>query len=97
MTDVVYREMLAHPDDGVTGLCRRTGLSESAVHTALDRLSEMALIRPASGDAQRLHAVRPHLAMEILLGPQAGGGRGAAAATGGEPGRGGQTHLGIRR
>ncbi|AKN72633.1 erythropoiesis-stimulating protein [Streptomyces sp. PBH53] len=67
VTDVVYREMLAHPDDGVTGLCRRTGLSESAVHTALDRLSEMALIRPASGDAQRLHAVRPHLAMEILL------------------------------
>ncbi|GGT02477.1 MULTISPECIES: helix-turn-helix domain-containing protein [Streptomyces] len=66
-TDAVYREMLAHPDDGVTELCRRTGLAEGAVHTALDRLSEMALIRPASGDARRLHAVRPHLAMEILL------------------------------
>ncbi|MFF8732524.1 LuxR C-terminal-related transcriptional regulator [Streptomyces sp. NPDC015171] len=67
VTDLVYREMLAHPDDGLTGLCGRTGLAERAVHAALDRLSEMALIRPASGDGERLHAVRPHLAMQILL------------------------------
>ncbi|MEU6671825.1 LuxR C-terminal-related transcriptional regulator [Streptomyces sp. NPDC046727] len=67
MTDVVYRAMLEHPDDGVTELRGRTGLTESAVHAALDQLSEMALIRPASGDGQRLHAVRPHLAMQILL------------------------------
>ncbi|WP_225827961.1 LuxR C-terminal-related transcriptional regulator [Streptomyces naphthomycinicus] len=67
VTDAVYRAMLAHPDDGVSELCGRTSLAEGAVHAALDRLSEMALIRPASGDTRRLHAVRPHLAMQILL------------------------------
>ncbi|MER5878483.1 LuxR C-terminal-related transcriptional regulator [Streptomyces sp. NPDC001910] len=67
MIDAVYRSMLKYPDAGVAEISRRTGLSEGAVHASLDCLSEMALIRPASGDAQRLHAIRPHLAMQILL------------------------------
>ncbi|MFR9799989.1 helix-turn-helix domain-containing protein [Streptomyces sp. MS06] len=67
VTDAVYRMMLTHPDDGVTDLCDRLGLTEQALYTALTRLSEMALVRRASGDSQRMHAVRPHLAMEILL------------------------------
>lgn len=67
VSEAVYREMLAHPDDGVRELCDRLNLSDSAVRATLDRLSEMTLVRPASGNARRMHAVRPHLAMEILL------------------------------
>nr|WP_319355028.1 helix-turn-helix transcriptional regulator [Streptomyces turgidiscabies] len=67
MTEAVYRGMLKHPDDGVTELCGRLGLTESVVQATLDQLSELGLIRPTSRDAQYVYAVRPHLAMEILL------------------------------
>ncbi|MFF7160848.1 helix-turn-helix transcriptional regulator [Streptomyces sp. NPDC008086] len=68
--EVVYREMLAHPQDGVADLMYRLQLTEQAVLTALDTLSELALVRHSSEDLQRFHAVDAHLAAEILLSRQ---------------------------
>lgn len=67
---VVYREMLAHPQDGVADLMRRLALTEEAVRTALDTLSELALVIHSPEDPQRFHVVDPHLAAEILLARQ---------------------------
>lgn len=69
-TEVVYREMLVHPQDGVADLIRRLQLTEQAVLTALDTLSELALVRHSSEEPQNFHAVDPHLAAEILLARQ---------------------------
>lgn len=68
--EVVYREMLAHPQDGVADLMRRLRLTEQSVRTALDTLGELALVRHSSEDPQSLHAVDPYLAAEILLARQ---------------------------
>lgn len=68
--EVVYREMLAHSQDGVADLMRRLQLTEQAVLTALDTLSELALVRHSSEDPHNFHAVDPHLAAEILLARQ---------------------------
>ncbi|MBG0852322.1 helix-turn-helix domain-containing protein [Streptomyces spinoverrucosus] len=70
VTEAVYRGMLAHPEDGAAELRERLDLTEDAVRAALNQLSEMALIRPASGDEQRMHVVGPHVAVEILLARQ---------------------------
>jgi DNA-binding CsgD family transcriptional regulator/sugar-specific transcriptional regulator TrmB len=66
----VYRAMLAGPQAGVTELCSLLDLSESEVRTALDQLSEMALVRASTDDPSQLHAVSPHVAMEFLLAEQ---------------------------
>ncbi|MGW2043723.1 helix-turn-helix domain-containing protein [Streptomyces sp. NPDC001858] len=66
-TEAVYRTMLAHPDDGVTELCLRLGMSEEEVRAGLDGLSELALVRPSYDEPGRLHAVSPDIGMEILL------------------------------
>ncbi|MFJ6694974.1 LuxR C-terminal-related transcriptional regulator [Streptomyces sp. NPDC091272] len=68
--EVVYREMLAHPQGGVADLINRLQLPEQAILTALDTLSELALVRRSSEDSQSFHAVAPHLAAEILLARQ---------------------------
>ncbi|WTS79142.1 helix-turn-helix transcriptional regulator [Streptomyces sp. NBC_00104] len=69
-TESVYRGMLAHPESGVTGLSDVLGLSREEIRTALDRLSEMALIRPSAEDPQRMHALNPQLGMEMLIARQ---------------------------
>ncbi|MEG3628667.1 helix-turn-helix transcriptional regulator [Streptomyces poriticola] len=68
--EVVYREMLAHPQDGVADLRCRLRLTEQAVLKALDTLSELALVQHSSEDPRNLHAVDPHLAVDILLARQ---------------------------
>lgn len=68
--EVVYREMLAHPRDGVADLMYRLQLTEQAVRTALDTLSELTLVRHTSEEIQDYRAVDPHLAAEILLSRQ---------------------------
>ncbi len=68
--EVVYREMLVHPHDGVADLMRRLRLTEQAVRNALDTLSELALVRHSLEDPQNFRAVDPHLAAEILLARQ---------------------------
>lgn len=68
--EMVYREMVTHPRDGVAELINRLQLSEHAVLAALDTLSEMALVRNSSEGSRNFHAVDPHLAAEILLSRQ---------------------------
>ncbi|MGW2542922.1 helix-turn-helix domain-containing protein [Kitasatospora sp. NPDC001574] len=68
--EAVYRVMLAHPDDGVTAIAHRLGQDEHHVRTALDRLSELALLRPSAERHGRLRAVSPDIGMEILMARQ---------------------------
>ncbi|MEU6315284.1 helix-turn-helix domain-containing protein [Streptomyces sp. NPDC047014] len=65
----VYRGILDGPQD-VAELSARLGLPEEEVCGALDRLSEMALVRPSTEDSGRMHAVSPQVGMEILLARQ---------------------------
>ncbi|WP_405550576.1 LuxR C-terminal-related transcriptional regulator [Streptomyces sp. NBC_01171] len=69
-TESVYRAMLAHPEDGVEGLVSRLGRPAKEIRDALDRLSELALVRFSTEDPTQLHAVSPHLGIEILLARQ---------------------------
>ncbi|MFI2213988.1 LuxR C-terminal-related transcriptional regulator [Streptomyces sp. NPDC020141] len=69
-TESVYRGMLADCTAGASDLGDRLGLSEQEVRAALDRLSEMALIRPSVDDPRRMHVLSPHLAMEMLIARQ---------------------------
>jgi DNA-binding CsgD family transcriptional regulator/sugar-specific transcriptional regulator TrmB len=68
--ETVYRAMLRQPAAGVAALADSVGLSEGEVRDALDVLSELALVRPAAGDAGRLRAVSPDIGMEILMARQ---------------------------
>lgn len=69
VAESVYRGILAKPRD-VADLSRQLDLTPDAVRAALDRLSEMALVRASTEGGSRLHAVSPHVGMEILLARQ---------------------------
>ncbi|MER6423253.1 helix-turn-helix transcriptional regulator [Streptomyces sp. NPDC001137] len=51
-------------------MCALLGLCEQEVRGALDRLSEMALVRASTEDPSHLYAVSPHVGMELLLARQ---------------------------
>ncbi|MDY0809784.1 LuxR C-terminal-related transcriptional regulator [Kitasatospora purpeofusca] len=70
VAESVYRAMLAHPGDGVTTLADRLSLVEPQVRTALDHLSELALLRPSADRPGFLRAVSPDVGMEILMARQ---------------------------
>ncbi|MFE7590386.1 helix-turn-helix domain-containing protein [Kitasatospora sp. NPDC057512] len=69
-SEAVYRAMLARPQDGVLGLCGAVGLTEAQVRSALDTLSELALVRPSHERDGALRAVSPDVGMEILMARQ---------------------------
>ncbi|MFH9858861.1 LuxR C-terminal-related transcriptional regulator [Streptomyces sp. NPDC017202] len=69
-TEVVYRAMLRRPGDGVAALCRHLEMPEEDVRSGLDRLSELALVRPSCDEPGRPRAVSPDIGMEILLARQ---------------------------
>ncbi|MET9951986.1 helix-turn-helix transcriptional regulator [Streptomyces sp. NPDC006339] len=68
--EAVYRLMLEHPSWGVDALGEFLGRERSAVTTALDRLADLALLRPSLSDPGTLRAVPPDLALEALLARQ---------------------------
>lgn len=68
--ELVYRAMLARPQDGVAALAAQAGLTERQVRAALDTLSELALVRPSYEHGGGLRAVSPDLGMEVLLARQ---------------------------
>ncbi|MEU5417954.1 helix-turn-helix domain-containing protein [Streptomyces sp. NPDC001407] len=68
-TESVYREMLAAPGAGARTLCARLGLAESELRGALDRLSELGLLRTSPEDRQ-VDPVRPELGLGLLLARQ---------------------------
>ncbi|WP_413754037.1 LuxR C-terminal-related transcriptional regulator [Streptomyces sp. R-74717] len=55
---------------GVADICRRLDLPEHVVRGALDRLSELALVRTSVESPHHLYAVSPHVGMEILIAQQ---------------------------
>ncbi|MFI7388108.1 LuxR C-terminal-related transcriptional regulator [Streptomyces sp. NPDC049813] len=55
------------PQVGLTEIRRQLGLSDSALRTALDRLSELALVRPSVDASRVFHAVDPELGIQALI------------------------------
>jgi DNA-binding CsgD family transcriptional regulator len=70
VAESVYRAMLASPEGGVAEIAERTALSEDEVRKALDRLSELALLRPSYDVPGEMRAIRPEVGMEMLLARQ---------------------------
>lgn len=59
--------MLSAPDHGVADLERASGLTESQVRTALDKLADMALLRPSHDNPGQLRPVRPEVGLAVLI------------------------------
>ncbi|GGO92408.1 helix-turn-helix transcriptional regulator [Wenjunlia tyrosinilytica] len=66
----VYREMLATQEGGVADIAARLRLTEEEVRGALDKLSELALLRPSYDVPGEMRAIRPEVGMEMLLARQ---------------------------
>ncbi|MFD6362207.1 LuxR C-terminal-related transcriptional regulator [Streptomyces roseolus] len=62
--------LLRHSDWGATELAASLSLTTAEVREALDRLSELSLLRPSASERTRLHPVSPELGMESLLARQ---------------------------
>ncbi|MER7515644.1 helix-turn-helix transcriptional regulator [Streptomyces sp. NPDC126499] len=69
-TEAVYRLMLEHPSWGVERMAQALDCDRSEVTSALDRLADLALLRPSLSDPGSLRAVPPDLALEALLARQ---------------------------
>ncbi|WP_327678591.1 LuxR C-terminal-related transcriptional regulator [Kitasatospora sp. NBC_00458] len=69
-SEAVYRAMLSDPGAGVAALAERLALPEPAVRSALDTLSELALLQPSAQHTGQLRAVSPDIGMELLIAHQ---------------------------
>ncbi|MEV7928634.1 MULTISPECIES: helix-turn-helix transcriptional regulator [unclassified Kitasatospora] len=65
--EAVYREMLTDPDGGIAEICDRLALPEAAVHTALDRLADLTLLRASRDRPGALRPVSPERGLDLLL------------------------------
>ncbi len=70
LSERLYREMLAHPGEGVAELANRLGTTEPEIQRTLDRLSALTLIRPSDRENCGYHLLSPQMAMELLLARQ---------------------------
>ncbi|SDO33442.1 helix-turn-helix transcriptional regulator [Actinacidiphila guanduensis] len=68
--EAVYRALLERREEGVAQLSGRLGLTEPQVRGALDRLSELSLVRGSYEAPGRLYAVSPEVGLEVLLARQ---------------------------
>ncbi|MGW2088306.1 helix-turn-helix domain-containing protein [Streptomyces sp. NPDC001880] len=66
----VYRAVLAYPQADLAELCERLGLSEPGLRQALDRLSELALVRPAADEPRRFRAIDPEVGIQAVIARQ---------------------------
>ena len=64
--EVVYRSLLEAPKQGIDELCAQSGLTESAVRTALDQLARLHLLRPAGQGSDALHPIDPAVSLSAL-------------------------------
>ncbi|MFF8772436.1 LuxR C-terminal-related transcriptional regulator [Kitasatospora sp. NPDC015120] len=69
-SEAVYRAMLAHPREGLAGLATRLALAPDEVRQGLDRLSELALIRPSYDREGELRVISPEVGLELLMARQ---------------------------
>lgn len=65
--EAVYRAMLSGPGLGVVDLSRILGLTESQVRVALDKLADMALLRPSYENPGQLRPVPPEVGLATLV------------------------------
>ncbi|SDZ35360.1 regulatory protein, luxR family [Amycolatopsis xylanica] len=63
----VYRAMITHRGWGVAQLARHLGVSETEVHTALDQLADLALVRQSLDDPGIVRPVDPEFGLVSLL------------------------------
>ncbi|MFD4376634.1 LuxR C-terminal-related transcriptional regulator [Streptomyces sp. NPDC058486] len=70
IAEQVYRRMLTHPLEGVVQLAQGLERSEPEVRTALDRLSELALVRSSAHTPSGFAPLGPEAAMNLLLARQ---------------------------
>ncbi|WP_328769484.1 helix-turn-helix domain-containing protein [Streptomyces sp. NBC_00286] len=66
----VYRAMLGRPQADLSDLRQHLDISEASLRAALDRLSELALVRQAQDDPQCFRAVDPAVSMKVLIARQ---------------------------
>ncbi|MEY9861715.1 DNA-binding CsgD family transcriptional regulator/sugar-specific transcriptional regulator TrmB [Catenulispora sp. GAS73] len=70
VSELIYREMLQHPEWGVTELVAGTGLSETEVRDALDRLAALTLLRASRETPGTLRPVNPEVGLAVLVSRQ---------------------------
>ncbi|ALO09495.1 Erythropoiesis-stimulating protein [Streptomyces venezuelae] len=66
----VYRAVLAHPQAEFEALRERLGLPEDELRAALDKLSELALVRPAFDHPHCFRAVDPEVGIQAVIARQ---------------------------
>ncbi|WAZ19971.1 LuxR C-terminal-related transcriptional regulator [Streptomyces cinnabarinus] len=66
----VYRALLARPQLGLAELREDLGLSDADLRTALDKLSELALIRTSFDAPHSFRAVDPEIGVQALIARQ---------------------------
>lgn len=66
-TESVYRALLTHPEWGVSAIAHHAGLDEDVVRRALDRLTELELLRNPAGRPGELRPVSPTVGLSTLL------------------------------
>ncbi|MEV7992082.1 LuxR C-terminal-related transcriptional regulator [Streptomyces sp. NPDC086077] len=65
--EALYRILLMDPPSSASALGDRLGWPEEAVRRSLDRLRELALVRPSYEEPGRVRAVVPEVGLELLL------------------------------
>ncbi|MFE7750915.1 helix-turn-helix domain-containing protein [Streptomyces sp. NPDC057428] len=69
--EAVYRALLGHPHATAPEHCSRLNLTLNQFYSEISELTDLSLVRPATGDDTRLvHVVDPRLALETLLARQ---------------------------
>jgi DNA-binding CsgD family transcriptional regulator len=69
LSESVYRVLLLHPGDGPAQIAERLARAEGDIAVALERLADLALVRPP-GAAGRWRAVNPEVGLAALLARQ---------------------------
>ncbi|MFD9575803.1 LuxR C-terminal-related transcriptional regulator [Streptomyces sp. NPDC059982] len=67
MTEGVYRALLSDPEGSVRELVGQLGVSECTVHDALDKLTELRLLRASRDVHGAMRPVSPEIGLDMLL------------------------------
>ncbi|MFE9456346.1 helix-turn-helix domain-containing protein [Streptomyces californicus] len=70
VSENVYRAVLAHPQAEFDTLRERLGLPENELRAALDKLSELALVRPGFDQPHCFRAVDPEVGIQAVIARQ---------------------------
>lgn len=69
-TESLYRGMLAHPDEGTSGLAVQLGLTERQTRDSLAVLSDLSLVRESHDPLGTRQPLRADIGMELLMARQ---------------------------